>query len=150
MKPISRRTFLGAAGAATWTALQPRFAIGQEGDSPNSKINIAFIGAGGMARAGTKACAQENFVAFCDVDDDRAKDTYLQYPDVPRFKDFRVMLDKMGNQIDAVVISTPDHTHFAAAMDCMQRGIHVLRSKNRWRTIFGRYVRCRKRHTNTV
>jgi predicted dehydrogenase len=129
MKSISRRTFLATAGAATAATLQPGFAIGQEGESANAKINIAFIGAGGMARAGTRACAQENYVAFCDVDDARASETYNQYPNVPRFNDFRKMLDKMENQIDAVVISTPDHTHFAAAMECMQRGKHVYVQK---------------------
>ena len=117
MKSTSRRTFLATAGAATVAALHPSFAIGQPGKSANAKLNIALIGAGGMAGAALRDCAEENFVAFCDVDDERAQYAYAQYPDVPRFKDFRVMMEKMEKKIDAVVISTPDHTHFAAAME---------------------------------
>lgn len=82
MKSISRRTFLGTA---TLAALQPRFAIGQEGESANAKLNIALIGAGGMARAAVEDCRDENFVAFCDVDDRRCRATYRQYPYVPTF-----------------------------------------------------------------
>ncbi len=126
MKSISRRTFLGTA---TLAALQPRFAIGQEGESANAKLNIALIGAGGMARAAVEDCRDENFVAFCDVDDRRCRATYRQYPYVPTFKDFQSMMDTMEKEIDAVVVSTPDHTHFAAAMDCMQRGKHVYVQK---------------------
>jgi predicted dehydrogenase len=129
MKSISRRTFLATASAATLASMQPRIAIGQEGESANSKLNIAFIGAGGMARAGIEDCRNENYVAFCDVDDRRCRATYSEYPDVPQFKDFRIMMDKMEKEIDAVVISTPDHTHFAAAMECIQRGKHVYVQK---------------------
>ena len=73
--------------------------------------------------------AKENMAALCDVDDERAAGTFKEYPDAPRFKDFRVMLDKMGDDIDAVAISTPDHTHFAAAMAAMERGKHVFVQK---------------------
>ena len=129
MKSTSRRTFLATAGAATLAALQPRFAIGQAGESANAKLNIALIGAGGIAGAAIKGCSEEDFVAFCDVDDERAKYAYLRYPGVPRFKDFRSMMDTMEKEIDAVVVSTPDHTHFSAAMACMQRGKHVYVQK---------------------
>ena len=54
---------------------------------------------------------------------------YQKYPNVPRFKDFRVMLDKMEKQIDAVVISTPDHTHFVATLAAMELGMHVYTEK---------------------
>ncbi|MGA1204371.1 MAG: Gfo/Idh/MocA family oxidoreductase [Opitutales bacterium] len=48
---------------------------------------------------------------------------------VPRFKDFRVMLHKMGSQINAACISTPDHTHYVATIDAMQRSKHVFTQK---------------------
>ena len=105
--------------------------------SPNSKMNVAFIGAGGKAKEHVDFfAAKENLVALCDVDDARAEETYLKYPDVPRFKDFRVMLDKMDKEIDAVVVTTPDHTHFVATMAAMERGIHVFTEKPLVRNIW--------------
>jgi predicted dehydrogenase len=63
------------------------------------------------------------------VDEVRAGKAFEQFPKAPRFHDYRVMLDKMGNQIDAVVISTPDHTHFHPAYLAMQQGKHVYLEK---------------------
>jgi len=117
----SRRQFLGAA-AVTGAG----FAIGKPGPSANGKINVAVIGAAGMGGYAVGQAARENFIAMCDVDDARAAGNFKKHPDVPRFKDFRVMLDKLGKQIDAVAISTPDHTHFSAAMAAMERGKHVF------------------------
>ena len=93
------------------------------------KLNIAAIGAGGKGRADTNGCRSQNIVALCDVDDHRAADTYQRFPKAKRFRDFREMLDKMGNEIDAVTISTPDHMHAVAAMYCMQMGKHVYVQK---------------------
>ena len=56
-------------------------------------------------------CASENIVALCDVDGKRAASTFERYPQAKRYKDFRKMLDEVDKQIDAVVVSTPDHTH---------------------------------------
>ena len=125
----SRRDFLKTSlGAASLLAL-PRFAIGQAGPPPSRKLNLAFIGAGGQAEAAYSGCEGENFVALCDVDDKRAADAYAKYPGAKRFKDFRVMLDKMHKEIDAVVVSTPDHVHFSAAYLSMQLGKHVFVQK---------------------
>ena len=107
----------------------PSFAIGKSGPSANGKLNVAFIGAGGRARALIGGLPNENFVAFCDVDEQRAAQTYSEYPDVPRFKDFRRMFDKMGKEIDAVCIATPDHTHFVGTFTAMENGKHVLTEK---------------------
>jgi predicted dehydrogenase len=71
----------------------------------------------------------DNIVALCDVDDKQAAAGYRICPKAKRFKDFRVMFDKMGSEIDAVIISTPDHTHFAAAMAAIQLGKHVYVEK---------------------
>jgi predicted dehydrogenase len=128
-KQLTRRSFLRSAALASGALALPRFAIGQPGESANSKINVAVIGVGGMGDYAVKEAAKQNLVAFADVDDDRAAGAYKRHPEVPRFKDFRVMLDKLGSQIDAVSISTPDHTHFAAAMEAMQRGKHVFVQK---------------------
>ena len=72
---------------------------------------------------------EENIVAMCDVDDKRAAEGFKQCPNAKRYKDFRVMFDEMANEIDAVIISTPDHTHFAATMTAMQLGKHVYVEK---------------------
>jgi predicted dehydrogenase len=70
-------------------------------------------------------------VAFCDVDFKRKGiEKMLQaYPDVPRFADFRVMLDQMGDDIDAVSIVTPDHAHYVQTLEAMRRGKHVYVEK---------------------
>jgi predicted dehydrogenase len=98
--------------------------------SPNEKLNIASIGAGGKAASDIRACAQtENIVALCDVDDKRAERIYQAYPNVPKYKDFRVMLDKQRDGIDAVIVTIPDHMHAAAALTAMERGKHVYVQK---------------------
>jgi predicted dehydrogenase len=98
--------------------------------SPNEKLNIASIGAGGKARSDIKGCAEtENIVALCDVDDKRAELTYKQYPNLPKYKDFRAMLDKEGKNIDAVIVTIPDFMHATAAMHAMEHGKHVYVQK---------------------
>lgn len=132
MSTFTRRKFIkrAAVGIAAGTASMPLFSIGKPGQSANGKINVAVVGAGGQGGyAFRRAGELENLVALCDVDFKRASQAFNKYPDVPRFKDFRVMLDKMGDQIDAVAISTPDHTHFPAAMAAMERGKHVFVQK---------------------
>ncbi len=129
MTHSTRRHFIKQAATASTLAAFPRFSIGQSGGSANSRLNVAFVGAGGRAATLIKGLNEENFVAFCDVDDAWAAKTYREYPDVPRFKDFREMLDKKGREIDAVCVATPDHTHFVAAYSAMERGKHVLTEK---------------------
>jgi predicted dehydrogenase len=103
---------------------------GRAGRSPNEKLNIAFVGAGGRARDNLKAIRAlgENVVAFCDVDDDRAAKTYEASPTTPRFRDFRKMLEAVKG-LDAVVVSTPDHTHAAVSVAALRLGKHVYCEK---------------------
>jgi predicted dehydrogenase len=124
-----RRTFIKSSALAAGALSLPRSARAGGGTSASPKINVAVVGAGGMGRYAVEQAATENFVAICDVDDQRACKTYQEHPQVPRFKDFRVMLDKLHKQIDAVAISTPDHTHFAIAMAAMELGKHVFVQK---------------------
>lgn len=124
----SRRRFI-ASTAATGASILPRFAIGKPGPSANSRVNLAFIGVGGRGAVNLGSLANENVVALCDVDDKEAAAAYKQHPKAKRFKDFREMLDKMGKEIDGVVISTPDHTHLAATMASMELGKHVFCEK---------------------
>ena len=136
-KPLTkipgRRHFLKSTALLSGAAfVLPRFSIGQSGGSPNSKVNIAMIGAGGIAGMAYGSCCDENVVGLCDVDETKFgqhKKTYPALTAAKKFADFRVMLDKMGKEIDAVCINTPDHTHFAATLECMQRGKHVITQK---------------------
>jgi hypothetical protein len=104
--------------------------------SPNEKLNIASIGAGGKASSDIDGCAHENIVALCDVDDKQAARKFQQYESVPKYKDFRKMLDKEGKNIDAVIVTIPDFMHATAATWCMERGKHVYVQKPLTRTIW--------------
>jgi predicted dehydrogenase len=130
---ISRRQF--AAGTAAGITFLPRQVLGGKGyASPNDKLNIAAIGAGGMGRSNLQRCSGENIVALCDVDDARAERTYQMFPQAPRYHDFRIMLERQKD-IDAVIIATPDHSHAAAAMAAMWLGKHVYVQKPMARTV---------------
>jgi predicted dehydrogenase len=96
--------------------------------SPNEKINIAGIGIGGQGRSDLENCESQNIVALCDVDWKYASRAFNKYPNAKKYKDFRVMLEK-ENDIDAVVIATPDSTHAVAAMAAMECGKHVYCEK---------------------
>ncbi|MEM0964573.1 MAG: Gfo/Idh/MocA family oxidoreductase [Verrucomicrobiota bacterium] len=123
---FSRRDFLIAGGLASIGA----FAIGKPGGSANSKLNIALIGIGGVAKWTNPWAREHNVVALCDVDLERAAPERKLFPSsVPFFLDFRVLLDKMHKEVDGVVITSPDHTHFPASMAAMERGIHVFVQK---------------------
>jgi hypothetical protein len=83
--------------------------------STSERLNIAGIGAGGKGASDIEGCKSENIVALCDPDWKNAAQTFAKYPNAKPYKDFRVMFDKERN-VDAVTISTPDHTHAVAAM----------------------------------
>ena len=104
--------------------------------SPNEKLNIASIGSGGKAASDIQGCSHENIVALCDVDDKRAAETFKKYESAPKFKDFRKMLDEKGKDIDAVIVTIPDHMHATAAISAMERGKHVYVQKPLVRTVW--------------
>ena len=138
-KNVSRREFLKTASLASAATLAfPYVMRAQNGTSPNSRLNIACCGVGGRGASAVAGLTSENLVAFCDVDDATAAATFALHPEIGsdrRFKDFRVMLDKMGSQIDAVTVSTPDHMHFPIAMAAMALGKHVFVEKPLTHTI---------------
>lgn len=104
--------------------------------SPNEKLNIASIGAGGRAASDINGCSSENIVALADPDFLNAARIFEQYPKATKYKDFRQMLDKENGGIDAVIVATPDHMHGMAAMWAMQRGKHVYCEKPLTRTVW--------------
>ena len=133
---VNRRAFLGkvtcgGAGVLILTAGRPGRTY-----AANEKLNLAHVGVGGRGRELLLRFAdQANRVAFCDVDASRAAHMFKKYPDVPKFKDFRRMLDKMGKQIDAVVVATPDHTHAVATAAAIRAGKGVYTEKPLTRTV---------------
>jgi len=127
----NRREFLtgtAMAGVGYWVASRRAWA---QSKSPNEKLNVAAIGAGGQGHGDISnvAAAGANIIALCDVDDERAKDSYNKFPKARRFHDFRVMFDKIQREIDGVVVATPDHTHAVATMMAMKLGKHVYTEK---------------------
>ena len=101
----------------------------------NEKLNIAAIGVGTRGpQILLGAAPTENIVALCDVDEVRSARGFEAYPKANKYKDFRKMLDKEGNNIDAVMIATPDHTHTPIALLCMQHGKHTYCEKPLTRT----------------
>lgn len=123
-----RRRFLQTVGASTAT-----FTILKSGSArtyaANEKLNIASIGAGGQAAGDIQAVTSENIVALCDVDSERAAGMFNQFPHAKRFQDYRVMLQEMESQIDAVIVGTPDHHHFHASMEAVRMRKHVYCEK---------------------
>lgn len=105
---------------------------------PNERLNIACIGVGGRGAANVGGVKNENIVAMVDVDEVRAGKSFEQFPRARRYADFRIMLDEIGKDLDAVVISTPDHSHFHPAYAAMQLGLHLYLEKpmahNVWET----------------
>ncbi len=99
------------------------------------KLNVAAIGCGGQGGVDLNEAARtEYIVALCDVDDARAAQNYNRFGKAPKYKDFRVMLDKEGKNIDACTIGIPDHMHATVALACMERGKHVYVEKPLTRT----------------
>jgi len=128
---LTRRSFLEKSTLASAAAVAfPAVVKAQtDGVAPTNRVNLALVGVGGRGRSAIQALADENFVAFCDVDDERASESYEKYPDVPTFRDYREMFAEMGDKIDAVVVTTPDHMHFPIAMTAIALGKHVYVEK---------------------
>lgn len=128
---MTRRTFMGnMAMAGTLATVVPRHVLGGPGyQAPSDTVNIAGIGVGGVGSGKVGAVNSQNIVALCDIDDDYAASTFNDYPDAARYKDYRRMLDEEGDQIDGVIIATPDHTHAVIALEAMRRGKHVYVEK---------------------
>ncbi len=138
----TRRQFLQtsaalAAGVGFWAAggVSPSRAADK---SPNEKLNIACVGVGGKGDSdSSQAAVAGNVVAICDVDDthlnakanQKGKDGEMPFAKAKKYNDFRKMLEEMDKQIDAVTVSTPDHTHAPASVMAMKMKKHVYCQK---------------------
>jgi predicted dehydrogenase len=131
VKTEDRRKFLKQSGImmAAATIVPSHVVSGLGYVTPSDKLNIAGIGVGGMGRSNLRNMNSENIVALCDVDWKYAQRCFKDYPKAKKYKDYRKMLEEMGDDIDAVMISTPDHTHYVCAADSMRMGKHVYLQK---------------------
>ncbi|PRY48349.1 oxidoreductase family protein [Arcticibacter pallidicorallinus] len=144
---VTRRSFIRQAGlAAAGVGLSQVVGLDAFGAASynrimgaNGKVNLACIGIGN--RGGSIAMDLDktglaNIVAICDVDmgAKHTLEVMNKYPNAKRFKDFREMFDKMGNEIEAVSIGTPDHSHFAISMMAIKLGKHIYVEKPMART----------------
>lgn len=128
----NRRQFIGQSAALTagvgyWagTAAEAR------SQSPLQGLSAGCIGVGGKGSSDTSHIADQGvaIAALCDVDGRTLGKKALEFPDAKKFDDFREMLGQMGDKIDIVTVSTPDHTHAAAAIRAMRMGKHVYCQK---------------------
>jgi predicted dehydrogenase len=129
IRPTRRHFFFGSvlAGALPLKAAAYK--------SYSDKLRVAAIGCGGQGGVILNQAAQtEALVALCDVDDKRAAANFAKFDKLRKYKDYRVMLDKEGKNIDACTIGIPDHMHATVALECMRRGKHVYVEKPLTRT----------------
>jgi len=130
---FSRRKFIkNASLAGAGFFIVPRHVLGRGFIAPSDKLNIAGIGAGGKGESDLAEFSKSpkvNIVALADVDDRQCKKSRDRFSKANYYKDFREMLEKEKNNIDACSISTPDHTHAVATLAAMQLGKHVYTQK---------------------
>jgi predicted dehydrogenase len=122
-RSITRRKFLAASAAVFTAPMYVRSA------NRADKLNVAVIGVNDRGAANLAGVAHENIVALCDVDEAWSAKAREQFPKASFFTDYRKMLDKTAKEIDAVVVSTPDHSHAPAAALAMSLGKHVYCEK---------------------
>jgi predicted dehydrogenase len=135
------RTFPAVGAAFT---IIPRYVLGGPGYvAPSDKLNIACIGVGGKGRVDVEEVSSQNIIALCDVDEIRANksenkynsSSYQRHPKAKKYTDYRKMFEKEKN-IDAVTISTPDHTHAIITMMAIKMGKHVFCQKPLTHTLY--------------
>jgi hypothetical protein len=135
----TRRSFLRTGSLAGSLLILPRGLRAQSGPTANARLRLALIGVGGRGRSALAALQEEQIVAFCDVDFERGREELAgnrkmkgsleRFPEAKWFHDYRVMFEQMAEQIDAVVITVPDHMHYAIGMEAIRRKKHVYIEK---------------------
>lgn len=133
----SRRQFLKTSVVGCLASLG--FPTRVRGANLNSRLQVASVGVNGMGFSDLSSIGSHRsvkFVGFCDVDTTRFDKADKAFPGVPHFQDFREMFSKLGDQFEAVSVSTPDHMHALIALDAMRRGKHVYCQKPLTHTVW--------------
>ncbi len=130
-----RRSFMQMSAAAGmvgfWSSagLRPG-QLANPGRSALEEIRFACIGVGGKGGSdSTNMAGIGKVVAICDIDEDTLNKKTIEFPDAKKYTDYRKLFDEMGDSIDAVSVSTPDHTHAVIAIRAMRMGKHVYCQK---------------------
>src|SRR5262249_28375507 len=123
----TRRRFLQSSAALAATTLATPLAAKEKKAGPNERLNLGVIGVAGQGDYNLRNVSHENIVVLCDVDAERATVARKAHPRAKFYQDFRRVLDH--KELDAVVISTPDHMHAIPAVAAMQAGKHVYCEK---------------------
>ena len=127
----SRRDFLkkAAVAAAGLTIVPSKTIAGLGHKAPSDTMNIVGIGIGGKGHPNLVGMKTENIIGLCDIDWKYAKNCFEEFPDAKRYWDWRKMFDELGDQIDGVMVATPDHTHATIAATALTMGKHVYCQK---------------------
>lgn len=148
-KNMNRRDFIKASAIGAGVMILPSYVAGQSKTqkSPNERLNIGLIGCGGQGFHGFTAFREENVIALCDVDQASFLKTMEEghrWFDVTEvrngyelfmkkgakwFTDYREMFVELGDKLDAVVVSVPDHMHYPIAMTALNLGKHLYCEK---------------------
>lgn len=134
---ITRRSFLRRTAAGSLAAVA--FPSIVRSVNANGKLQVGVVGCNGQGLSDLGEIGshpQVQFVGFCDVDTARFDGADKKFPGVPHFQDFREMFAKLGDTLDAVQVSTPDHMHAFIALDAMRRGKHVYCQKPLTHTVW--------------
>jgi predicted dehydrogenase len=132
---IKRRDFVKSSIVASGIFIVPRHVLGGQGyTAPSDQLGLASVGTGGKGSSdiiNASVNGRERIVSLCDVDSSGANKisrVTKKFPNASFYDNFKMMLDK-EKDIDAITISSPDHTHASAAVYAMERGIHVYVQK---------------------
>jgi predicted dehydrogenase len=126
----NRRRFLQSTAAASLGYWAVGGIQAAESKSPNEKIQLGCIGVGGKGKSDVQNVSKFGQIyALCDVDSATLEGMTSAYKTEHNFSDFREMLDQLGDRIDAVTVSIPDHNHAVASAKAMQMGKHVYCQK---------------------
>ena len=120
---VSRRHFLAGAAVSAFSVVPAHVLAGGE-KSPSDKLNVGCVGLGAAGCENLDKCSTENIVALCDVDWELASYAFDRWPSAGRYRDYRRMLDQ-EDELDGVIIATPDHTHAVITAAAMKSGCHV-------------------------
>ncbi|MCF7733775.1 MAG: Gfo/Idh/MocA family oxidoreductase [Akkermansiaceae bacterium] len=128
MSYSSRRRFIKSPAAPAGASFAPNLLLGQ--DKAIEPLNVAAVGCGGKGAGDISEIANGNRIAFlCDIDENMAKGSIKRHPGAKVFSDYREMFASVADQIDVVTVSTPDHMHFAIAMEAIHHGKPVMVQK---------------------
>mgnify|MGYP003633595752 FL=1 len=130
---MQRRKFIKNAAATTAAfSIVPSFVLGKKHVAPSDTVYISAFGAGGRGAGVIRDLTNTKkvkFVSLCDVDDRQTAASQKLHPKAKMYKDFRKVYEKHLNEIDAIMVATPDHNHATIALPFMRAKKHAYVEK---------------------